>query len=177
MLEMRLCQPKVATLAQIEGSHPLRDGSFNACTNGIALFKFLSGLSLPGRLNGLMLSLWMERDLTRVAWCGRTLRPARTGQTLLLAKLDLDTSAPMGIVRPLPFAAGFALRTGHAMKLSVNHKVAHAKALPRTPLPTRIHNDGTQQFDAVLQRTADQMRTIYISRIQRVFRGQQMLVG
>ena len=57
MLKMRLYLSNIATPAQVEGTHSLGESSFNPCTHSVTIFKFLSGLSLPGRLNGFMLSL------------------------------------------------------------------------------------------------------------------------
>src|SRR5712692_8443440 len=124
-----------------------------------------------------MLSLWMEGNLTRVALCGRTLRTARTGQAILLPKLYMDAITSMSMVGPLPFATGFALRTGDPMSFPINGKVAHAKTLPRSSLPTRVNNDGTKEFDSVVVRAPYEVRAIHISCIQGMHRGQEMFLG
>jgi hypothetical protein len=149
MLEMRFHLSDIAASSEVEGSHALRDGSLNPRTDGLPILKFLGGLSFPGRLNGFMLNLGMEGDLTRVALCGRTLRTARAGQAILLPKLHMDATSTMCIGGPFPFPAGVPLRASHPMRFPINGKVAHAKALPCSPLPGAIKSDGTKDLDSV----------------------------
>src|SRR5213080_82778 len=107
---MGLCKPNIATSAKTEGSNTLRNGPFNACSDGIALFELLGLLALACSLNGLKLCLRTHHELTRIGAGSRTLAAAWTSQTILFAKLDTNHLRDRAILLERPFAAAFPLR-------------------------------------------------------------------
>ena len=127
----------------------MRDGSFNPRANSVAIFKLLGVLTLTGELNGLKLGLWTHHELTGIGESGGTLTAARTGQTVLLAKLDANDLRDGAILLDRPLPTRVALRTGGTLGLPINAKAGMIKALTRMSLPTRATCNWPKQLDPI----------------------------
>src|SRR5260370_36667101 len=90
MLQMRLGLPKVATATKTKHADALRNGAFHPCAFGITLLECLGLLPRTRHLNGLMVSLRAEGDLTRVGGSGRTLGTYGTSQAIVFAELGTN---------------------------------------------------------------------------------------
>jgi hypothetical protein len=58
-LQVRLPQAPVTSLAQPEGSNPVREGSLDARPIGVEARKLFGLFALSGRLDGLVLFFWL----------------------------------------------------------------------------------------------------------------------
>ena len=121
---------QIAGLPQAKGSQALRERSFNPSSYTIALFEGWRGLALACGLNGLILGVWTQRQLPRVARRGGAQRAARTGQAIRLAELDPNDLGIAAVVGQLPLAAGLALWAGHLPALPVNRELGRVIPLP-----------------------------------------------
>jgi hypothetical protein len=65
LLEVRPCQPDVATAAQIKASRALREATLEPCTQGVLGFELRGLLALPRGLDRLVVGLQPDREL---AW-------------------------------------------------------------------------------------------------------------
>ena len=106
---MRLGFAQIAGLPQAKGPNALRKRSFDPGSQTIALFEGGRRLTLTCGLNGLVLGVWTESQLTRVACRGGAQRAARTGQAISPAELDPNDCGIAAVVGQLPLAAGLAL--------------------------------------------------------------------
>ena len=74
-LEVRACQAKVSTPAEIKTSYPLREAALHPCPQRILGCELRCPLALPRSLERLMVGLWADRELAGGCVGGRA-RPA-----------------------------------------------------------------------------------------------------
>src|SRR5712692_7657731 len=176
MLPMRLGQAKIASLSSVKGSHPLRDGAFNPRSYRVALFKRRRLLPVTGELNGLKLRLWTHHELTGIGESRGTRTWARTGPTILLAKLEANPLRDRALLLDRPLATRVPLRTSGTLGLPINAKASMINALSSFGLPTGATGDRPKELAPRGLLTAHQMRCIHIARVHHLFCGEELLV-
>jgi hypothetical protein len=127
--QMRLGFAQLARLPQAKGPNALRKRSFDPGSQTIALFEGRGCLALTCGLNGLVLGVWTQGQLTRVTRCRGAEQAARTGQAIRLSKLDPDALRLPAIMGRFPLAAELSLWAACLFGLPVNHQACRIKAL------------------------------------------------
>src|SRR5215469_13395563 len=109
MLQVCFRQSQIACLAQITDPHGLRDGTFDACANGVGVFERISALSSACGLQCQIACLRTKRQATRSPV--RTLSPAWAGQTVSRGKRDVDDLLSKAILGVRPRTTALSRRT------------------------------------------------------------------
>jgi hypothetical protein len=158
---------------QITDAHRLRDGTFDARTNGIGFFEGRGALPLTGRLQRQLERLWT--NCQGAGSCLGTLPTARADQTSSSRKLDRDDLLAKTILGARPCMTQLSSRAPHRLALPITGKMAQIEAACGLSLPTVLQRDGAQQLNVVLGPARHDGIGIHIAPIHHMRAGEAVL--
>jgi hypothetical protein len=135
LLEVRACEPKVSTPAEIKAPRALREATLDPRPQGILGFKRRRLLALPRGLERLMVGLRADRQLAGSRLCGGTGPAGGTRATGGPVKPDANDRIPRHIASRPPVDTGMALGTVRLLGLPIQHEGLQVIAFPFPPLP------------------------------------------
>lgn len=136
VLEVRACQAKGPTPAQIEASRALRETALHSCPQGRLGGELRRLLAVPRGLECLVVRLQPDGEVAwSASWGG-----ARLAGKAPTTRGAIDPEAPHGVARDLmarsPMDAGLSLGTARLLGLSLDDTGLEVVASPFPPLPT-----------------------------------------
>ena len=119
---MRPCQPNVSTAAHIKAPRALREATLDPCPQGILGFEFRRLLALPRGLDGLVVGLRPDRELTWGAFRRGARRAGGARATSRSVKPDADDGIARHVASRPPVDTGMALGTARLLGVPIQDK-------------------------------------------------------
>lgn len=177
VLQLQLGVANKASVAHIKDTYSLGDGAFNACPCLVTLLKSRLLLFEASLLQGeVFVCRGLEMEATRLNSGFGTEGADRASEAILLVETHRDRGIALVIDGRRPSATGFALGTSNGLGLPVHDKVCDVIAVLLVCLQTGIWTHGSNQFDAVLRLTVDEVIDGDIASIDEMFGRQEPLL-
>jgi hypothetical protein len=177
VLEVRACQAKIPTPAQIEASRALRETTLHSRPQGILCGELRRLLALPRGLECLVVGLQPDGEL---AWSAAR-RGARLAGGARTTRGHIEPDANNRVARDImsrpPMDAGMALGTARLLGLPIEDKGLEVIALPFPPLPTVGSKRRTHHIDLMLGLGGHEEVRIDIPAVEQVYAWENITIG
>src|SRR5215471_19995836 len=165
VLQASFWQSPIAILPQSKGADALRERPFDTCSLVVLGFPFLRALLLPYSLEGLMLDLRAQGQMTGRRLCLGAQRTTLTVPTVLVGELDAHDGILPPILARAPCGAGFAPGAGHLLGLPVDVELTEVIGLLVLCLPGDIGTDRADERNREVPRTLHEQGRVHVASI------------
>jgi hypothetical protein len=177
LLEVRDCQPNVPTLTEINAPDALREATLHPCPQGVLGVGLGGFLSLAGSLDGLMVGLRPDGELSWSAFRRGARTTGGTRATGGSVKPNANDRIARDIVTRPPVDTGMPLGTVGLLRLPIQDKGLQVIALTGLMLPALRPKGGTDHINLMLALRRDETVGIHVATIEPVGPRQQFPGG